>query len=146
MTSEIREAVGLVERCFAAIAAHDADGLVENYAENYVLELPYYKPDEPLVLSGRPVVHAYLRTLLAAQHMEIVLTGHHWVPSERLLIAEYESRGHFLDNGEPYRNRYVGYWYIEDGVVVRLREYYNPEAPRASAVEAERRERSGSNA
>lgn len=138
MADDARQAVALVERCFAAIAAHDPDRLVTYYAEDYVLELPYYKPNEPLVLTGRSVVHAYLRSLLAVQHMEIVLSGSHWIPTERLLIAEYTSRGHFLDTGEPYANRYVGYWFVRDGVVARLREYYNPQAPRASAIGAGR--------
>ena len=132
------EAVEIVERCFAAIAARDADRLVTHYAEDYVLELPYFKPDEPLVLTGRAVVHDYLRALLAVQFMQITLTGHHWIPDSRLLIAEYRSRGNFLDTGERYANRYVGYWSIADGVVTRLREYYNPEAPRASAIGRER--------
>ncbi len=134
MRSEADAAIRVVEGCFAAIAEHDADRLVTYYAEDYVLELPYYKPGEPLVLTGRAVVHAYLVELLAAQHMEITLSGHHWIADERLLIAEYACRGHFLDTREPYQNLYVGYWYLRDGVVARLREYYNPQAPRASAI------------
>ena len=62
-------------------------------------------------------------------------TGSHWIPEEQLLIAEYTSEGDFLDTGEPYANRYVGYWYFEGDRVRRLREYYDPEAPRASALE-----------
>ena len=138
MTDDAGRAVALVERCFAAIAARDADRLVTYYAEDYVLELPYYRPDGPLVLTGRSVVHAYLRSLLAVQQMEIVLSGSHWIPTERLLIAEYASRGHFLDTGESYANLYVGYWSVRDDVVARLREYYNPQAPRASAIGAGR--------
>ena len=67
--------------------------------------------------------------------MNLVLTGHHWMADEELLLAEYVSEGRFLDTGEPYANRYVGYWYLRDGRVRRLREYYNPQAPRASAID-----------
>ena len=135
MESDRASAVAVVEGCFAAIAKHDADALVAHYTEDYVLELPYYKPDEPLVVEGRDAVHAYLVEVLAVQHMELSLTGDHWIPEESLLIGEYTSRGHFLDTNEPYANRYVGYWYLRDGRVRRLREYYNPQAPRASAID-----------
>ena len=125
----------IVESCFAAIAALDPVRLTAHYTEDYVLELPYYLPDAPLVVSGRGRVHAYVEQLLAVQRMQLTLAGSHWIPDEQLLIAEYTSQGDFLDTGEPYANRYVGYWYFEGDRVRRLREYYDPEAPRASALE-----------
>lgn len=135
MARSLAEAVEIVEGCFAAIAKHDADGLVAHYTEDYVLELPYFKPGEPLVVEGRDAVHAYLVELLAVQHMDLALTGQHWIADEALLIAEYQSHGHFLDTNEPYQNSYVGYWTFRDGRVCRIREYYNPQAPRASAID-----------
>ncbi len=135
MTMDAAGAVALVERCFEAIAKQDPAAVVENYVEDYVLELPYYKPGEPLVVEGREAVRAYLEELLPVQYMELSLTGHHWIAEESLLIAEYTSRGRFLDTDEAYANRYVGYWYLRDGRVARLREYYNPQAPRASAID-----------
>ena len=129
------EGVAVVERCFAALARQDVDALCECYTEDYVLELPYFKPDEPLVIEGRENVRAYLGNFLHIQQMNLSLTGHHWIADEELLVAEYVSEGSFLDTGEPYANRYVGYWYLRDGRVRRLREYYNPQAPRASAID-----------
>ena len=135
MAETRRQALEVVERCFDAIASLDADRLTANYTEDYVLELPYWKPGEPLVVEGREAVHAYVRELLAVQRMRLTLTHSHWVAEEKLLIAEYTSKGDFLDTGEPYQNRYVGYWFFEGDRVRRLREYYNPQAPRASALD-----------
>lgn len=135
MDSNERRSLEVVKSCFEALAALDADRLAAHYTEDYILELPYWKPDEPLVIEGRETVHAYLVELLAVQRMHLTMTNHHWIPDERLLIAEYTSRGDFLDTGEPYANRYVGYWYFEGERVRRLREYYNPQAPRASALD-----------
>lgn len=129
------DAVAVVERCFEALAKQDAEALCENYTEDYVLELPYYKPDEPMILEGRENVRAYLDHLLPIQQMNLRLTGDHWIAREQLLIAEYECDGRFLDTGEAYANRYVGYWYMRAGRLRRLREYYNPQAPRASAID-----------
>ena len=129
------QATEIIERCFAAIADLDAERLLSHYTEDYVLELPYYLPDEPFVAEGREAVRPFLVSLLGIQRMFITLHGTHWIESEQLMIAEYTSTGEFLDNGEPYQNRYVGYWYFEGERVRRLREYYNPQAPRASAID-----------
>ncbi|MCR9095825.1 MAG: nuclear transport factor 2 family protein [bacterium] len=130
----IEDAVVVVERCFAALLKQDIDLLCENYTEDYVLELPYFKPGESNVVEGRENVRAYVGSFLPVQQMNLQLTGTHWIEEEQLLIAEYFCDGRFLDTGEPYANRYVGYWYMQDGRVRRLREYYNPQAPRASAI------------
>lgn len=135
MTDRSSPEVRTIERCFAALAALDADALIENYTEDYTLELPYFKPDEVLVVEGRAAVHGYLKEILARQRMRLTLTNVHALPEEHLVIAEYTCTGEFLDNGEPYQNRYVGYWYFEGDRVRRLREYYNPQAPRASAID-----------
>jgi ketosteroid isomerase-like protein len=134
MEPSANRAVEVVESCFAAIAAQDPDRTITHYTKDYVLELPYWKPAEPLVIEGRDAVHGFLVELLAVQRMQLTLTGHHWISGERLLMAEYTSRGDFLDTGEPYQNTYVGYWYFEGERVRQLREYYNPQAARASAI------------
>ena len=131
----VEEAISVVERCFAALLKQDVDELCENYTEDYVLELPYFKPGRSMVVEGRESVRAYLGSILGVQQMNLRLTGTHWIAEEQLLIAEYFCDGRFLDTGEPYANRYVGYWYLRAGQVRRLREYYNPQAPRASAID-----------
>jgi hypothetical protein len=76
----------------------------------------------------------YLASILEFQHMELTITRSNWIPDEQLLIAAYVSRGEFTDTGEPYANCYVGYWYFEGERVRHTREYYNPQAPRSSAI------------
>jgi len=66
-----RRRVEIIESCFAAIAAQDADRVVAHYTEDDVLELPYFKPNESLVVEGRDAVHAYLAELLAVQRMQL---------------------------------------------------------------------------
>lgn len=137
MDADSERRLEVVKGVFAALAAQDLEALVAHYAEDYVLELPYFKPDEPLVIEGRDAVRAYLVDILGRQRMDFEISTVHPVVDERLLIAEYASTGEFCDNGDPYANRYVGYWYFdasEPPRLRRLREYYNPQAPRASAI------------
>ena len=132
MTEDHKRAIEVVEGCFAAIAKHDADALVAHYTDDYVVEMPYANTERGLTVEGRDTVHGFLVDVLATQHMELTLTGHHWISEESLLIAEYVSEGYYQDTNERYANRYVGYWYLEEGRVRRLREYYNPQAIRPS--------------
>lgn len=134
MGSEAGRFEQIVESCFAALAAQDADRVIAHYTEDYVLELPYYKPNEPLVVEGRATVYGYLVEILARQRMLLTLSNVHTISEESLLIAEYTCTGEFMDDGAPYANAYVGYWYFEGDRIRRLREYYNPQAPRASAI------------
>lgn len=55
-------------------------------------------------------MRAYLGSFLGVQQMDLHLTGTNWIADESLLIAEYFCDGRFLDTGEAYANRYVGYW------------------------------------
>jgi ketosteroid isomerase-like protein len=134
MAKDSRQAIETVESCFAAIAALDTDRLLAHYTEGYVLELPYFKPGEPFVVEGREAVRPFLVATLAKQRMNLTIQGSHWIEAEQLLIAEYVCAGEFLDDGEPYDNDYVGYWYFDGDLICRIREYYNPQAPRASAI------------
>lgn len=134
MGTTVEEALAVVERCFVALGTCNLEALCENYTEDYVLELPYFKPNEPLVVEGRENVRGYLAEILGRQQMTLTFTGHHWIADEELLIAEYVSEGHFIETGDPYANMYVGFWYLRDGRVRRLREYYNAQAPGASAI------------
>ena len=129
------EALARLKSCFAAIGALDADRVLEHYTEDYVLELPYWKPAEPLVVEGRETVRSFLVDTLAEKRMHLEIGNHHWIEDEALLIAEYESHGDFVDTGEPYQNTYVGYWYFDGDLICRTREYYNPQAPRSSAID-----------
>ena len=97
-------AVEILESCFAAVAAQDADRLVAHYTDDYVIEFPYYKPGEWLTVQGRATVRDYLASILEFQRMELTITSSNWIPDEQLLIAEYVSRGEFTNTGEPYAN------------------------------------------
>lgn len=134
MRLDSNRALQILNSVFAAMAALDADRVVSHYTEDYVLELPYYKPGEAFVAEGRTLVHSFLVDTFAVQRMHLTIHHSHWIADESLVIAEYESKGEFLDNGDPYQNTYVGYWYFEGDRICRTREYYNPQAPRASAI------------
>ena len=131
---ETEHRIKILEELFAAIASQDPERVAAHYTEDYVLELPYFKPNEPLIVEGRAAVKAYLVDVLARQRMQITLSHVHSIPEEDLLITRHASTGEFTDTGEPYANLYVGYWTFRGDLICRLCEFYNPQAPGASAI------------
>jgi ketosteroid isomerase-like protein len=113
----------VIGRAFDAIAAGDADALVTNYTEDYFLELPYADP--PKVVIGRDEVREYLRAALGVFRFRLVIEEA-FPAADDLVVLEYTSTGEVVATGAPYQNRYVGLFWFRDGLICRLREYYNP--------------------
>jgi len=124
-----RAALNLVvmEQCFEIIGRGDADGLVQHYTDDYVLELPFASADGGRRYEGRETVRARLQAVFRVLRLEITLTEVHPCADPDLVIAEYTSVGTSLPTGARNANRYVGLWWFREGRVSRTREYFNPE-------------------
>ena len=127
MRDRAAQNIAVLKKCFATIAAGDADALVEHYTDDYVLELPYASIDGATKYDGRDAVRARLRAVFRVLHLDLTITKVHAAADPDLVIAEYESAGTSLPTGEPSSNRYVGFWWFRNGLVCRTREYFNPE-------------------
>jgi ketosteroid isomerase-like protein len=114
----------LLRRAFAAIGAADVDALADLYADDYVLELPYAKP-QPVRVEGRGAVQDYLRRAFQVFRFELTITGVHELVGGDL-IAEYTSEGTVVPTGRRYANSYVGLWRFAGGRVRSTREWYDP--------------------
>ena len=115
----------LLRRVFDAIGAADVDALGELYADDYVLELPYAKPD-PVRVEGLANVQQYLRAAFGVFRFTLTITELHPLGDDDGIVAEYTSEGTNLSTGAPYANRYIGLWLFRDGRVRLTREYYDP--------------------
>jgi ketosteroid isomerase-like protein len=114
----------VLRRVFDLLGAADVDCLDQLYTDDYVLELPYAKP-EPVRVEGRSAVQDYLRQAFTVFRFELTITAvHELVDGD--LVAEYTSAGTVLPTGRPYANSYVGLWRFRDGRVRSTREWYDP--------------------
>ena len=116
-----------LESCFRAIASGDADAIVEHYASDYALELPYRSTGDVFRVEGREATREYLREIFRTRRFELRISEVHPTLDPDLVIAEYTSEGVTLPERRPTRNVYVGFWWFRDGKVRRTREYYNPQ-------------------
>jgi ketosteroid isomerase-like protein len=114
----------LLGQVFEALGAADVDALDDLYTDDYVLELPYAKPD-PVRVEGRAPVQEYLRGAFGVFRFELALTGVHELVNGDLM-AEYTSEGTVIPTGRRYANAYVGLWRFRDGRVSATREWYDP--------------------
>lgn len=117
-----------LEACFALMADAEVEALIGHYTEDYVLELPYASTGDVFSIGPRSAVEGYLEKAFGVLRFEITIDRVHPSADPDLLILEYHSEGRAVKSGNPYRNRYVGFWWFRDGRVCRTREFTNPNA------------------
>ncbi|WP_419923618.1 nuclear transport factor 2 family protein [Candidatus Poriferisocius sp.] len=113
-------------------AMGDADAVVAHYTDDYVLELPYFRPEGPDRVEGKEVVRERLVQAFKILSFTLHITEVYPCTDPDLVIAEYTSQGEVLPAGRHYSNRYIGLWRFRDGKVCFTREYLNPEIIRAA--------------
>lgn len=114
----------VLRRVFAAFAEADVAALDDLYTDDYVLELPYAKP-EPVRVEGRETVQTYLTGAFQVFRFGLTITDVHEL-ADGDLVAEYTSEGTVVPTGKRYANTYVGLWRFRDGRVHLTREWYDP--------------------
>ena len=115
----------LLRRTFDVLSAADVDALGDLYTDDYVLELPYRKP-EPTRVEGLTNAQAYLRAAFERVRFSLTITEVHALADDDGVVAEYTSEGTNLQTGGPFGNRYIGLWLFRGGRVRLTREYYDP--------------------
>ena len=115
----------LLREAFDAIGRADTARLAELYADDYVLEFPYSKP-EPNRVEGLANVLPYLDAAFQVFRFTLTITNVYEVVGGDTLVAEYTSEGTVVPTGKPYNNTYIGVWTFRDGKVASTREYYDP--------------------
>ena len=111
-------------------AMGDADAVVAHYTDDYVMDLPYARPDGSDRTEGKAAVRERLEQAFKVFRFTLHIDGVYSCDDPNLLIAEYTSEGEVIPTGRRYSNRYIGLWRFRDGKVCFTREYYNPETAR----------------
>ncbi|MFI8895486.1 nuclear transport factor 2 family protein [Streptomyces paradoxus] len=107
-------------QAFAAVAARDADAFGALFAGDYVVEMPYVKP-EPLRADGRTAATEFARQAFQALGIEMTITSVHDL-ADGNLIAEYTGKLTVLPTGPSFTNHYVGLWRFAGGKIASTRE------------------------
>jgi ketosteroid isomerase-like protein len=103
------------------------DDLIELFAEDALMELPYAPGKMEKRYDGKDAI---LRFQLFARDsfssFAMTIDAIHETADPHVVIAEHRSDGIVAENGRPYRNRYVTvFTFDDDGLVTGWREYYD---------------------
>lgn len=103
------------------------DDLIELFAEDAVMELPYAPGRMEKRYEGKDAILAFQRFARDSfSSFSMTIDAIHETGDPHVVIAEHHSDAIVAENGRPYRNRYVTvFTFADDGRVTGWREYYD---------------------
>jgi ketosteroid isomerase-like protein len=116
----------IVERVIRAVGELDIARARDWLADDMVLALPFRGGGHPRTLLGADA-HAFMALLPKIfDRMDFTDIEVHGPTPTGVIVAEYASNG-VTKSGASYPNSYAAFFEVENGVVVRWREYFNPD-------------------
>jgi ketosteroid isomerase-like protein len=111
------------------LGSEDFDGTAELMDEQFVQEWPYPPgPGASEAIHGRTPFFEFVRGMTAMEPFRYTIEAVYDLVDPGVLIAEYTSHTRVRRSGQPYSNRYAGFFrFGPDGRLVWWREYLNPE-------------------
>jgi ketosteroid isomerase-like protein len=107
--------------------AMDVDALVECFADDAVIEVPFAPGRMPKQHRGRAAVREFLELAHDSfAPFTITVDSVYGTDDANVVVAEFHSDGIVRTNGRPYQNRYVVFFTFDhEGRLTNWREYYD---------------------
>ena len=116
-----------VREIIALADAMDVEALVERFADDAVMELPFAPGRMPKLYEGRDAIAGFQRFARDAfSSFSMTLDAVYETADPHVVIAEHRSNGIVAENGRSYRNRYCTVFTFDDaGRIAGWREFYD---------------------
>jgi ketosteroid isomerase-like protein len=103
------------------------DDLVDMFADDAVMELPFAPGRMPRAHEGKAAIAAFQQFAKDSfSEFSMSVDEVHETADPHVVIAEHHSDAVVAENGRPYRNHYVTFFtFDDDGRIVRWREFYD---------------------
>ena len=103
------------------------DELVELFADDAVMELPYAPGRMARSHVGKAAIGEFQRFARDSfSRFSMTVDAIHETADPNVVVAEHRSDGVVAENGRPYRNHYVTFFTFDDaGLVTGWREFYD---------------------
>jgi uncharacterized protein len=121
-------------RLLDLLLAKDMDAVADLWAEHGTAEFPFAEEASPGRLEGREAVRGYLAhypDLMDVQAIPTVTVHHTERPGT--IVVEFTADGRTVRTGKPYRLDYITVMTVQDGLITRYRDYWNPLAAASAA-------------
>ncbi len=92
-------------------------------ADDAVIEFPYALPDRPQKLTGKQEIVPYFSALEGRIALDEIRRG--TVHKTNNPISS-SCKGHMVQTGQPFEQKYITVFTFRDGLVVHLQDYWNP--------------------
>ncbi|MFD3682327.1 nuclear transport factor 2 family protein [Streptomyces sp. NPDC058613] len=102
-------------------------GWIDLWDENGILELPFAPDGRPQRLEGRAAVAAYMRGY--PEHIDLHDFPHveiHQTLAPQTIVVEMRGVGRLVETGGPFDMSYIAVVTVEEGLITRYRDYWNP--------------------
>lgn len=119
----------IVRHMLACFSAGDAQGQLDHCADDVVYEAPYYAIER----RGKDELAAMLSSVQERfDQVSYVVVDDFPTVDPDLVIVEVRGDNRVRGSEQRYRNHYIMFLYFRDGLVVRWREFSNPDVYRTA--------------
>ncbi|TCD28707.1 nuclear transport factor 2 family protein [Pedobacter psychrodurus] len=121
-------AAELYRKSLDRFLAKDMKGWAELCADDIVAEFPFAPAGSLTRFDGKGALYAFLKDYPGFIDVKSLPTLKiYGTDDQNVVIAEWSVSGVVISNGNPYEMSYVSFVTFRDGLIVNLREYFNPE-------------------
>jgi ketosteroid isomerase-like protein len=125
--TDVLSAADLLRHSLDMFLAKDMRGWSLLCADDVVAEFPFAPEGSPSRLEGRAALYEYLHNYPSVIDVRAIPNLCIYATSDpNVAIAEWNSSGEVLTNGNAYEMRYATFVTFRDGLIVNYREYWNP--------------------
>ncbi|HTL85302.1 MAG TPA: nuclear transport factor 2 family protein [Acidimicrobiia bacterium] len=116
-----------VRAMFALINTMDIDALIEYFADDAVMELPFAPGQMPKEYRGKASAYDFQSSVKGTfSEFSMMLDSVYETTDPQVVIAEHHAHAVVAGNGRPYDNRYITiFTFDDDGKITNWREYYD---------------------
>jgi ketosteroid isomerase-like protein len=122
-------ATQLLRNSLDTFLAKDMKGWSELCADDVVAEFPFAPEGTPARFEGKEALYAYLKDYPSFIDVKSLPTLKiYGTDDKNVAIAEWSASGVVIGNGNPYEMSYATFVTFRDGLIIKYREYWNPQA------------------
>jgi len=116
-----------VEEILRLVGEMRVDELIERFADDAVMELPFAPGRMPKEYAGKDAIGGFQRSVRDTfSEFAMTVDAVHETGDPAVVVAEFRSDAVVRENGRPYRNRYVTFFTFDDaGLLTHWCEFYD---------------------
>lgn len=103
-----------------------ADSFVDMFAENGAMEFPFAPDGIGETLVGKQALSAHFKRIGGMLSISAMKDVEVHRGNDDTVVIEFSCDGTAIPTGRPYPQRYVSVIRLQDGKIVRYRDYWNP--------------------